>query len=160
MGWTKGHSGRTDGPLAAQDWCDRAATEADRALASGLEVDDQEDMCASRYDTPFLLIDGESRKPIWGGWKSEITKRARERLKDKVMGDEKSECSRWLRIRERWCSRTTEWDRLPLKGRHGPAARGRINAQWDTVYGPGRWEEEQRARDEETLQALERPCRG
>ena len=143
MGWCKGHAGRDDGPFAVQDWCDRAAAKAE-------EFAESENDLASRYDTPFLLIDAATSTPAWGGWRSTIEEKVKEKQREPCMHPSTpTECSRWLQLRERWCAIPSEWDRLHPKARHGPAARGRINAQWDTVYGPGRWNEEQKARDKE-----------
>ena len=53
----------------------------------------------------------------------------------------------WMRLRASGFTAESEWDGRALGGKHRPEARGRLAAQWDVVFGPGRWEQEQKARE-------------
>ena len=45
-------------------------------------------------------------------------------------------------MRAREFTAVSKWDGQALGEKQRPEARGQLAAQWDVVFGPGRWEEE------------------
>jgi len=98
LGWIRGHTGRSDGPMTAQDWCDRAAPEAARTAEM------RWDAPASEYEATFMLWDAAWNRPVWGGWRTLIRRRMMDGLRARLLDADRteSECGTWLRLRSRW----------------------------------------------------------
>ena len=154
LGWIKGHAKRRAWPQPVQEWCDTHAVEAndhaDKVAA--------EEKRPSRWDAPFMLWDKVRGVPVWGGWGQAVVRRSEQELATRARL-ETSSAAGWMRLRAMAFKEENEWDSRALADKHGAEARGRIGAQWDTVFGPGRWTEERAARKSGCLAELERSCR-
>ena len=142
IGWMKGHTDRTDWPYPVQAWCDEFAVAAN---AGGEDVEG-EARWLSQWEAPFVLWDEREQRPVWSGWNQELARRLRAEAASRARGSD-SLAAEWMRLRASGFTAESEWDGRALGGKHRPEARGRLAAQWDVVFGPGRWEQEQKARE-------------
>ena len=149
----KGHTARVEWPYPVQAWCDEFAVVANNG---GAEVEEAAREL-SKWEAPFVLWDEREQRPVWGGWKQELTRRLSAEAASRACRSD-SLAAEWMRLRASAFTAVSEWDGRPLGGKHRPEARGRLAAQWDVVFGPGRWEQEQKARESGALEEHQWQC--
>ena len=149
--WLPSHTGRKVHPFPIHDWCDESAP-----LAHSLGDHEGEEAKVSAMDAPFALWDSETESVIWRGWGDEIIERTKVRLT--AAARRGGGAAGWMRLRARWFRGKTEWEQRPLGAKHTSGAKARMGALWDTVWGPGRWDREEKARRRDELHELRSSC--
>ena len=111
----------------------------------------------STWEAPFVLWDEREQRPVWRGWKQELARRLSVEAASQARGSD-SLAAKWMRLRAIEFTAESKWDGRALGGKHQPEARGRLAAQWDVVFGPGRWEQELKARESGALDEHQWQC--